>query len=166
VLRLTPAARTLILSAALALAAVGCGKRSADQPPRPAPDFSFVAFDGMPFSRERLGGRPVVLFFWVADSAECADTASALVPIFHEYSPKGLQLIGVATKGSNEDIREAARGLDLPFAIANSPDTALAYRVQVLPTTVFISARSEILSVMEGPASQEELEAELKRLFP
>lgn len=163
--RLTPAARALILSAALALAALGCGKRSADQPARPAPDFSFVAFDGMPFSRERLGGRPVALLFWVPDSPECADTASALIPIFREYNPKGLHVIGVSAKGSNEEIRKAARDLGLPYAIANSPDTALAFRVQVYPTVVFISAYSEVVSVMAGPASQEELEAELKRLF-
>src|SRR2546423_6747625 len=59
-------------------------------------DISFKGVDGAPVSLDKLKGRIVVVDFWATWCGPCMAMADEMVAMNKEYSPKGLQMVGIS----------------------------------------------------------------------
>jgi peroxiredoxin len=67
-------------------------KDSRDQ----APDVSFQTLDGQSLSLKAMRGQPVLVVFWATTCAVCIEELPALMTLYRELRPRGLQLVAVA----------------------------------------------------------------------
>ena len=84
---LCAAALGLLVSSSGATAAVDIGDKL---------QLTFKAVDGTPVSLDKLKGRIVVVDFWATWCGPCMAMADEMVAMNKEYSPKGLQMVGIS----------------------------------------------------------------------
>ncbi len=127
-----------------------------------APDFSLTTLDGKKLDLAGLKGKPVVVNFWASWCGYCAAEAPDLEALYKQYSPKGLQMLGVGTD-EPEKLGPKAKELGLTYPIGSNPDAARSYGVQGIPHTFIINSKGEVTASLVGQRSKEELEAEIKK---
>lgn len=119
--------RLLVAVAALLLAVVAYkGWRILNQPVLPAPALVGTAVDGRPIdlaqSRQRPGGKPVMVVFWATWCPECRADQPAMQAISRDY-----EIIGVAWRSEGNDDVAAHMALHkFNYASLNDVDGALA----------------------------------------
>lgn len=122
-------------------------------------------------SLDALRGRPVVLNFWATWCAPCRAEFPALDAAYRKYrDDKGLVVIGVDVQGDlgPQKVQEFIGEMGVIFPIWLTTDYGVedAYRIQALPTTVFIDRQGIIRQVkIGGPLSLEAIEKELEKIF-
>ncbi len=121
-----------------------------------APSFTFTLFQGHdelgsgPLTPADLRGKPLVINFWAGLCPPCR----AELPDFQEYYQEfgdRVNLVAVdlgqfTGLGSLQDAKDLLEELDITFPAASTDDNSVieAYRVLVLPSTVFIDADGSI----------------------
>jgi tetratricopeptide (TPR) repeat protein/peroxiredoxin len=132
--------------------------------PLPAPEFSLSDFSGRLASLAALRGKPVLLNFWVSESAACRENLRSLERLYRKWAAEGLELITILLDGPTQ-VEEAPRlvhelGLTLPI-LRGSDDIAAIYNIVfrylfdrhrdlVLPASLFINANGEIVKLYLG----------------
>jgi thiol-disulfide isomerase/thioredoxin len=118
-----------------------------------------------------LTGRPVVLNFWATWCVPCRAEFPAIEAKFQEYKDSH-QLVIVGINAQSDAGPAAAQqfvnqmGATFPIWLDVAGKAEVAYRVQALPTTIFIDRRSGIQDlIVGGPMTEETLEKELKKIF-
>ena len=136
-----------------------------------APDFSFKLFQG----EEQLGkgelrldelkGTPIVLNFWARFCTPCWTEMPELQD-FHEAKGDEVLLLGIDVGqftglGSPKDASKllAALGVTYPAGYTDEAEVVRAYRVQAMPTTVFINAEGEVFRSWAGSIDRSAVEA-------
>jgi len=82
-----------VLAAIVVLAAVLTWLLPSSTPPKQT---EFVLLDGRTVSLASLRGRPVLVSFWATSCAPCVEELPDLVRLYHEWQPRGFELIAVA----------------------------------------------------------------------
>jgi peroxiredoxin len=105
-----------------------------------APDFTLSTLDGRTLSLEELRGKPVMLVFWTAWCPTCKEEAPKVNKIHDQYSPLGLQVIGINIGESNARIQEGVKDFGIRYTVAKDQTTAISksYNVVGTPTVVII----------------------------
>ena len=62
----------------------------------PSKETQFVLLDGRTVTLASLRGRPVLVSFWATSCAPCVEELPDLIRLYHEWQPRGLELIAVA----------------------------------------------------------------------
>jgi len=62
----------------------------------PSKETQFVLLDGRTLTLASLRGRPVLVSFWATSCAPCVEELPDLIRLYHEWQPRGLELIAVA----------------------------------------------------------------------
>ena len=166
----------------LALMASCCsGSLWAAELTRPAPRVVFRTLSGQPISVEQFRGKVVLLKFFLTDCQHCQRTTTHIVPIYHEWKSRGLEVLGVAINPDARDlIPEFARRFDVTYPLAVGDvgmipafgDTSAVQRVSV-PYIFMIDRKGNIRYEHPGsdssfydPAKEEaNLRAELDKLL-
>jgi thiol-disulfide isomerase/thioredoxin len=89
---------------------------------------------------EWIGKQPVVLNFWGTWCGPCRREVPSLVRLYKEYSPKGIEMIGLAVNDRPEKVRTFAQqyGMDWVMLMADK-DILMKYRViSGIPQTIFL----------------------------
>jgi len=81
----------LATTAALAIAAGWAG-----EVPRPAQPLNLKTPSGESLSLESLRGKVVLVKFFLTECRHCQRTATTIMPIYREWRPRGLEVLGVA----------------------------------------------------------------------
>jgi cytochrome c biogenesis protein CcmG/thiol:disulfide interchange protein DsbE len=122
----------------------------------PAPELSLPRFQGGVLSLAQLKGKVVLLDFWATWCGPCAAEMPSLQKLAREYEGKGLAFVAANHDQSPSAVRDVqgfvqrvVPGLDPYIAFAND-GTALAYKVQALPTLYLIDRDGHVVDAMEG----------------
>jgi len=162
----------LIIWCVVALALIGLSlifaHSSAAKPPSGlAPDFTLSIYDGQAITLSKVRGQVVVINFWAAWCDQCANEVPALEQAWQAYHDQEVTFIGVDCDENDAKGREFIEhysitypnGLDLANHISD------AYVVNGLPQTFFVDRQGEIVFIVMGPLSYEELVAKIKNLL-
>jgi tetratricopeptide (TPR) repeat protein len=156
--------------------------------PVSAPDFSLPDLAGQTRSLAAFRGKPVLLNFWVTQSADCQRTLQEFNRHHARWAAQGLQLLTVNLDGPSlddrspgdrvnaEKLRAFAHARHFSFSIlCGSADVAGIYNILYrylfdrhrdlsLPTSFLIDDKGEIVKVYQGPVDSEHVEQDLRRI--
>ncbi len=131
---------------------------------RPAPDFSFEAYQGadlvggetVQFSQILAAGKPVVLNFW---AAQCPPCRVEMPEFDHAWQAArdrvllvGLDVGPLINLGTRAEGEALAQELGVTYPVGTTSDATVMQRYQVLgmPSTLFITTQSQIVRQWTG----------------
>jgi peroxiredoxin len=136
-----------------------------------APGFgnSLVAVQGQaPMDIYKLGGKVVVIDFWMTACPACRFTGPRLSALDAKLGARGLVVIGITDDPAREAARTAASyGMQFAIGTDESFTTQRAYGVTAFPTTFVVDRRGIVRDVMVGfdPRREREIEALIEKLL-
>ncbi|MBK0419456.1 TlpA family protein disulfide reductase [Leucobacter sp. CSA1] len=115
-------------------------------------EFSGETEHGGRLSSEDTAGSVTVVNFWYAGCAPCRAEAPDLVAAYDEFSPEGVQFVGVNTRDQSAQAVQFAEqfGVEYPSIMDNAGDRAVqrAFAGQVplnaVPTTLVLDAEGRV----------------------
>jgi thiol-disulfide isomerase/thioredoxin len=118
----------------------------------PAPDFTLTDLQGRRVRLQDFRGRVVLLNFWATWCAPCREEFPAMVALSRDLGDQGLVVAAVNFQEERELVAGFAQEFGVSFTVLLDPDgeTARAYRVQALPTTVFVDRQGRLAGVALG----------------
>ncbi|HZR55885.1 MAG TPA: tetratricopeptide repeat protein [Terriglobales bacterium] len=146
--------------------------------PISAPDFSLVDLKGKTQSLTALRGRPVLLNFWVTQSATCQDNLKVFSQLHQRWSRQGLQLLTVNVDDSSDPakLRVFVRERQFLFPVLPASDDVAGiynilnrylfdrHRDMGLPTSFLINNKGDIVKVYQGRIRPEQVENDLQNI--
>jgi thiol-disulfide isomerase/thioredoxin len=89
---------------------------------------------------EWVGQQPVVLNFWGTWCGPCRKELPDLVRLYEEYSPKGVEMLGLALRDHPQKVEETAESFGMKWVLLmGDQNIALKYDVtKGVPTTIFL----------------------------
>lgn len=120
-----------------------------------------------------LRGSPVIVNFWATWCEPCRAEFPEFDAVYREYrETQKLQVIGVNVQdGSTPELVQAFianMGVIYPIWLVGPEDFSVekAYKIQAMPTTVFIDRRGVIRQIrIGGPMTREYLQEQLAKIF-
>ncbi|MDA0335293.1 MAG: TlpA disulfide reductase family protein [bacterium] len=156
---MTSRLRPIVLLAALLLATISCGSRTAELP-ADAPGFQ-GSIDG--FDLNAYKGRVVILNFWATWCTPCRVEIPDLIKLRKNFSEKDLAIIGVSVDARGEADKLDALlqqfvsryGINYPVYLDSQQKLAAGYDpdseyMRFVPTTVVIDQRGKIFDTHFG----------------
>ncbi len=141
----------------------------------PAPEIRLVQLEngepGRPVTLGALVGRPVVVNFWATWCNPCRQEFPAIESQYQKYKDsQQLVVVGVNTQGDDGPAAVASFAAQFratfPIWLDTDGSAEQTYRIEALPTTVFIDRHGVIQDlVVGGPLTEEYLEKELEKIF-
>lgn len=112
----------------------------------PAPAFELVKSDGARVTLDLLRGRPAVLVFWSVYCSKCKQETPELNRLAREYSPQGVEVIGINTGESPDEIKRGVEsfGIEYPVAADKGRRVMQSFGAQGTPTIVFLDKEGTI----------------------
>jgi tetratricopeptide (TPR) repeat protein/peroxiredoxin len=146
--------------------------------PVAAPDFSLPDLAGLVRTLTALRGKPVLLNFWIIQSANCQKDIKVFNRIHARWAARGLQLItvNVDSPPDPESLAALARERRLSFPILRgSDDVAAIYNILFrylfdrhrdlgLPTSFLIDDRGQVVKVYQGSVNPEHVEQDFRHI--
>ena len=142
--------------------------------PVPAPDFSLHNLMGETLTLSGFRGKPVLVYFWTGQSADCKRDLKTFRQNFDRRKPE-FQLLAVnIDQTANEDQVKALSGLRFPI-LRGSEEVSAVYNILYrhlfdwhrdlsLPTSFLINPRGEIVKIYQGTVSPEQVEQDCRRI--
>jgi peroxiredoxin len=134
-----------------------------------APQATFKLIDGRQVSLTELQGRPVLINFWSTSCPSCVAEMPDLAALHHDYSERGLTIIGVAMPYDPPNrVLELAAARKLPYGVALDLDTQLVRAfgdVRVTPTHILVDPHGRIVERHTGPLSLARTRQRLEQLL-
>jgi len=121
------------------------------------PQFSGSTLHARQLSMTEHRGAVIVLNFWASWCLECRAEMPVLERLQHEFSSRGLAIIGVNNRESREAVGRYAKELGLTFPLVLDPDGKInaLYGVAALPTTFLVGRDGRAVAFAIGPRQWE-----------
>ena len=146
--------------------------------PVAAPDFALPDLRGQVRTMGALRGKPVLLNFWVTQSANCQADLKAFNRVHARWAAQGLQLLTVNLDdlADAERLGNLVRERRLSFPILRgSNDVAAIYNILYrylfdrhrdlsLPTSWLIDDKGEIVKIYQGSVNPDHVEQDFRRI--
>ena len=129
----------------------------------PAPEVDLPRIDaaGGRLSLGALRGKVVLLDFWATWCPPCIQMIPILHDLYGEWSPRGVEFVGVDSDGpqtSAEEIRAFLHSHPTPYPVVIDDGTANArYKIRALPELVLIDRAGAVSNVFIGYTSRRAL---------
>ena len=144
--------------------------------PVAAPEFALPDLAGNIRTLSAFRGKPVLLNFWVTQSARCQEDLKLFSRVQERWKVQGIQLltVNVDDHADSEKLIALARQQRLSFAICRgSEDVAGIYNILYrhlfdrhrdlgLPTSFLIDSNGEILKLYQGALNPDHVEQDLR----
>lgn len=118
-------------------------------------------------STEWFGQRPVVVNFWGTWCPPCRREIPDLVRLYQEYSPKGVEILGVALRDQPESVEQFATNNNMRWTMLMG-DLDIAYQfnaTQGVPTTIFYDRTGKEITRVVGAQSYDEFKPMFEALL-
>jgi thiol-disulfide isomerase/thioredoxin len=135
---------------------------------RATPDISLSTLDGGTFRLAAQRGKPVIVNFWATWCLPCRAELPAFEQVHKSHRDDGLVIVGVDVAEPSDVVAKyvAEMGLTFPIAIDEDGEVSELYRVQGLPTTIFVGRDGTIRDVIiGGPLSKAAIESKVADLM-
>ncbi len=135
-----------------------------------APAFSLPTLDGtFTFTLGGSSARVFLLNFWASWCIPCRTESPELEKVYEQYRDSGLSVVGI-NSGLQDDptaARDFVKKYGLTYPILLDKDDAVihAYGVIGLPTSVFVNAQGQIMTIQAGGMDAATLKDILDRLL-
>lgn len=135
-----------------------------------APEVDFTIVDGRTLSLTHLKGHPVLVVFWATSCAGCIKEMPHLIELYHEFAPRGLEIIGVAMAyDPPNQVMEMRQRNQIPYPIALDiqGDAARAFDdVRLTPTSFLIDSQGQVVIQKTGMLNMISLRQRLQSMLP
>ena len=143
-----------------------------------APDFSLPDMSGQVQTLTALRGKPVLLNFWVAQSASCQEDLKMFNRVYARWRTQSLRLltVNVDSPADPETLRTLVREhrLSIPV-LRGSDDVAGIYNILYrylfdrhrdlnLPTSFLLDDKGQIVKVYQGNVNPEQIEQDFRHI--
>jgi peroxiredoxin len=134
----------------------------------PAPDFSLLGLDKQSLRLGQFRGKAVLLNFWATWCAPCSAEMPNIEQVYQGLSHDDVAILAV----NQEEFADQVSGyadlyhLHFPILLDSHAQVGNLYRVQALPTTVFVDRSGIIREIhIGGPMSQDFIKAHIQSLL-
>lgn len=128
-----------------------------------APDVSLKTLRGETLNIAALRGRPVLVSFWATTCPGCIKEIPQLAELYRQFSPQGLEIIGVAMAFDppNQVVAlSKARRIPYPIALDINSEVARAFGgIELTPTTFLIGPDGRMILRKAGPLDIHKVQA-------
>jgi cytochrome c biogenesis protein CcmG/thiol:disulfide interchange protein DsbE len=130
-------------------------------------DLESVDSNGPRVALSNYRGRPLVINFWASWCIPCRSEMPGFEHI-HQRVGDRIQFVGIDHQDTRPNAAALLHDTGVTYPTGFDPDghAAFDYGLVGMPTTVFISADGKVLDQHTGQLSEQELQADLDRLFP
>jgi peroxiredoxin len=144
----------LIILCAVMLAAVSVFLWKSSSGLDEVPDITVVTTTGERIALAGMRGKPLLVTFWATTCPSCMEEIPHLVDLYHELSPRGLKIIGIAMSYDPPNRVLAMReSRSIPYTIAFDIDAHAARAfgdVELTPTTFLIAPDGRVVYQKTG----------------
>lgn len=133
-----------------------------------APDISISTPDGKTYRLSDFRGKPVMLNFWASWCGPCTAEMKNIEAVYQQHTGDDFVILAVNQGEGNDTIKGFAELWKLNFRLLHDDDdnAARAYRVQALPTTIFVDKAGVVYEVhIGGPMTQAFIEKRVNDLL-
>jgi thiol-disulfide isomerase/thioredoxin len=143
----------------IALAAVCASAAFAASSSGPAPAFQLTGRNGKAIDLSQFKGQVVMINFWATWCTPCRQEMPLLEDIYKKYKPMGFTLVGVNVEPDSKDAEawlSKQKPVTFPIAFDTESKVSKMYKVDVMPSTVFVDRKGNIRVVHKGYKPGEE----------
>lgn len=134
------------------------------------PSVEFITLDGAVFAMPSLRGKTVLISFWATSCNICRAEIPALMALYKELKPKGLEIIGVAMPYDPPNrVLKYAKQIKIPYPISLDVEGKITRAfgdISVTPTLVLVDAQGKIRSQSSGYTDMNALKMKIEALLP
>jgi thiol-disulfide isomerase/thioredoxin len=127
--------------------------------------------DDKPLALESFRGKPLIVNFWARSCMPCRDEIPELLAAHDKYGKRGLVVVGIALDDNVDNTRDFIKAYDMRYAnlLAKAKGTDLMRSIgnplAVVPFTLVINRKGEVIGNKLGPLKKAEIEAYAKQLL-
>jgi peroxiredoxin len=118
------------------------------------PDITVVATSGERIALAGMRGKPLLVTFWATTCPSCMKEMPQLIDLYHELSPLGLKVIGIAMYYDPPNrVLAMQKSRSIPYTIALDIDAHAARAfgdVELTPTTFLIAPDGRVVYQKTG----------------
>jgi cytochrome c biogenesis protein CcmG/thiol:disulfide interchange protein DsbE len=146
---------------------VGAGPSCATDAPPAKLDFTLRDMNGADVRLADHRGKVILLNFWATWCGPCRVEIPAFVELQQQYRDKGLSVLGVSIDDTPDQLKPFAEKMKINYPLLLlQTDVEDAYGpLWAVPTTFVIGRDGSVCNKHIGPATREQLEAEIKALL-
>jgi len=119
-----------------------------------APEVTFSTIDGKQITMTDLKGKVVLVNFWATDCPGCIKEMPDLIKTYHQYKPKGLEVIAVAMHYDQiNQVHNYSKDQSLPFPVMHDTSAEVSNRfgkVSLTPTAFIYDKQGYLLQRTMG----------------
>ena len=133
------------------------------------PEVEFNLLDGKKLNLDELKGKTLLLNFWATSCEPCRKEIPELIELNQEFSSKGVKIIGVAMAHDRPDqVVAFKKHYEIPYVIALDINAAVAnaFDVQVIPVTLLVSPRGQIVYRHSGVININDMRKRIAAMLP
>jgi thiol-disulfide isomerase/thioredoxin len=134
-----------------------------------APDISVTTVTGELVRLSDFKGRPVMINFWASWCGPCTAEMKNIEAVYQDYKDEQQFVVLAVNQGESEDtVKGYAELWKLNFRLLmdKSDEAGRRYRIQALPTTIFVDHEGKIYEVeYGGPMSEEFIRERVEALI-
>ncbi|MFN2308412.1 MAG: peroxiredoxin family protein [Gammaproteobacteria bacterium] len=134
-----------------------------------APSITLSTLDGAKLDLDTLRGKPLLVTFWATSCPGCVKEIPHLIELHEEFSPRGLQVIGIAMSYDPPNhvatMREARK---IPYALALDIDASAARAfgdVRLTPTSFLIAPDGRIVRHKIGEFDIDDMRGQIRAML-
>jgi thiol-disulfide isomerase/thioredoxin len=152
----------------LSLTLAACGGQAGDSQKTGAdlaPDFSLNDLNGQRVTLSQFRGKPVMLNFWASWCGPCRIEIPEIQALHQAHGSGDVVILGVDFGEQAATVRTFAQENKLTYRILTDENSTISrlYRVNGIPTTVFLNKQGQIVVTHVGPISQSVAEQSLAK---
>ncbi|KAA0956064.1 thiol-disulfide oxidoreductase ResA [Planococcus sp. ANT_H30] len=134
----------------------------------PAPDFKLTDLNGEEHQLSDYKGQGVFVNFWGTWCKPCEKEFPLMERQYQVYKDQGVQILAVNIAQSDYEVRQYAeqRDLTFPIVIDKTKSVMEAYNIIPLPTTLLVNAEGNIVKIITGEMSEEDIKSYMEQIKP